>query len=358
MLKILRSPNLATLSKQNEKPGIMKKWIKSYPILSYLILTFTITWTFWWIPLFYEFSNDLSFGIFLIGGLGPPIAAFILIHIISDVKIKINSTRLFWSFFILCIFILVWKFYTVEKGVNDWNGFYPKLSDFSASGIILAIACCLFLGLNASNAVNKSLKENYLKTLLFEKGKIKWYVFALLFYPFLYVSSFLIGKVLGYETSETLFEFKIHLIPGFLFILFIAGGTEEFGWRGFLLKELQKKYNPLISTLVIAFFWALWHLPLNFNGVYSTEGFSDFWPSFLTTFQLSILFTWLFNKSGYSILAVMILHSMNNTVGNIFGGSYIPIMVLAILIMFILIVDNKMWKRKNYAIEIYWNEVK
>lgn len=334
----------------------MKKRIKSSPIISYLILTFFISWVCWWFPLFYQLPKDILFGLNLVGILGPPIAAFILIHIISDEKIKINSKRLFWSFFILTVFILIWRFYIVEKGGNDWNGFYPKLSDFSLLGIILPLLCCLFLGVNASNALNKNLKENYLKTLLFEKEKIKWYLFALLFYPLLYASSFFIGKLLGYKTSETLFDFDITFIASFLLILFIAGGTEEFGWRGFLQKELQKKYNPLLTTLVIAFFWAIWHLPLSYNGVYSTEGFSHFLPRFIITFQLSILFTWLFNKSGYSILAVMILHSMNNNVGVLFGISYIPLMVLAILIMGILIFDNKMWKRKNYAKEIYSNK--
>jgi membrane protease YdiL (CAAX protease family) len=304
----------------------------------------------------FELQKDMFFGINFVGILGPAIAAFILIHIITDEKIKINSARLFWSFFILSVLILIWRFYIVEKGGNDWNGFYPKLSDFSLFGIVLTLLCCLFLGLNASNALNKSLKENYLKTLLFEKAKIKWYLFALFFYPILYVSSFLIGKIIGYETTENLFDFKITFIASFLMILFIAGGTEEFGWRGFLQKELQKKYNPLLTALVICFFWALWHLPLHFNGAYSTEGFSDFWPRFIITFQLSILFTWLYNKSGYSILAVMILHSMNNNVGYMFGSSYIPIMVMAVLIMVIVIIDNKMWKRKNYAEEIYSND--
>ncbi|HTO14470.1 MAG TPA: CPBP family intramembrane glutamic endopeptidase [Edaphocola sp.] len=336
----------------------MKKLVKTFPILSYLVLTFTITWTFWWIPLFYELSNDITSGVFFIGGLGPPIAAFILIHIISDVKIRINSIKLFWGFFILCVSILIWKYYTVEKGGADWNGFYPKLSDFRTTGIILTIFGCLFLGLNASNATNKSLKENFLKTLLFDKSKRKWYLFALLFYPLLYVSSYFLGKLFDLETSEKLFDIKISVIPGFLLIVFIAGGTEEFGWRGFLLKELQKKYNPLIATLFIGFFWSLWHLPMYFNGVYSTEGFSAYLPSFIHTFQISLLFTWLYNKSGYSILAVMILHAMNNTVGSIFGASYIPAMIIAVLFMIIIIIDNKMWKRKNYANEIYSYGVK
>ncbi len=338
--------------------NVMKNVIKTFPIFSYLVLTFTCSWVCWCLPLFIDLPKDISFGINLVGGLGPPIAAFIVLHIISNVNVKIDSVKLFWFFFTLCVLILIWKFYIVEKGGPDWNGFYPKLSDFGVVGIVLTLLCCAFLGLNASNALNKSLKENYLKTLLFEKRKIKWYLFAFLFYPILYVSSYFIGKLLELETSEKLFDFDITLIPGFLLILFIAGGTEEFGWRGFLQKELQKKYNPLITALVICFFWSLWHLPLHFNGVYSTEGFSDFWPRFTITFQLSILFTWLYNKSRYSLIAVMILHAMNNNVGYVFGASYIPAMILAVVIIVILIIDNKMWKRKNYAEEIYSSDVK
>lgn len=336
----------------------MKKIIKSYPIVSFLILTFFISWVCWCLPLIIELPKDIIFGLNFVGVLGPPIAAFILMHIISDVRVEINSVKLFWGFSILTVSIILWRLYIVELGGGDMGGFYPKFSDFGILGIILTLVCCSFLGINASNALNKSLKENYIRTLLFEKDKIKWYLVALLFYPFLYMSSFLIGKMLGFDTAENLFDFKIIFIPSFLMTMFIAGGTEEFGWRGFLLKELQKKYNPLVSSLVIAIFWSLWHLPLNYNGVYSTGGIPDFLPRFLTIFQLSFLFTWLFNKSGYSILAVMMLHAMNNTVGIIFGASFIPAMVIGVLIMLIVIFDNKMWKRKNYIQEIYSNDIK
>jgi len=335
----------------------MKYLIKSHPILSYLILTFSISWFCWFLPMFIEIERDILFGINFVGILGPPISAFVLLHSLSGAKIKIDSKKLFLIFFLVCVAIVFLRLYSVETGGRDWNGFYPKLSDIRLIGYVLPLLCCFFLGLNASNALNKNLKENYIKTLLFEKRKIKWYLFALLFYPFLFASSFLIGQLFDFPTSDSLIEFDTTFIIGFLMLLFIAGGTEEFGWRGFLQKEIQKKYNPLLTILFVGFLWSLWHLPMYFNGVYSTDGFSAYFSSIPHTLQITVLFTWLYNKSSYSILAVMILHSMNNNVGYIFGVSYIPAMILAVVIVVILIIDNKMWKRKNYAEEIYSNNL-
>ena len=58
------------------------------------------------------------------------------------------------------------------------------------------------------------------------------------------------------------------------------------------------------------------------------------------------------------ILAAMILYSMTYTALDTIGRSHIPVIVLGILMMFIFIFDNKMWKRKNYADEIYSNDFK
>ncbi len=201
-----------------------------------------------------------------------------------------------------------------------------------------------------SNSKNKKLRENYLKSFLFDKTRIKWYVFAILFYPALYALSYVLGNLFDLETTTSFFYPDPYFILAFI-LTFFAAGPEEFGWRGFLQKELQKKYNPLITVLIIGFVWALWHLPLHYNGFYPSE--STFSSRFLLTFQLSILFLWVYNKSGYSILTVMLLHAFNNNVDRIVGGSYIPAMVLGVIVVIIFIIDNKMWQRKNYHIKFY-----
>lgn len=116
-------------------------------------------------------------------------------------------------------------------------------------------------------------------------------------------------------------------------------------------KELQKKYNPLIASLLIAAAWMLWHLPLHFNGFYPPDVI--FFDRITLSLQLAFLFTWFYNRSGYSILTVMILHAMNNNVGRIFGGSYLPAVALSVGLVLYFIIDNKMWKRKAYHQTVY-----
>ena len=328
----------------------MKSLIRSKPIISYLVTTFTISWLFWFTPMIINLPDDIYLSIILVGGFGPAISGLILLHIQSGKKIAIASKSLFWIFSFVFGLLLFVTHYLVNNEAR-LSKFWFNLKDVGLLATFILLACALFWGLLASNSKNSGLRENYLKSFLFDKSKIKWYVFALLFYPVLYVLGFAFGKLFGFETSESLFTPDIYHIPGFLLIFFVVG-PEEFGWRGFFQKELQKKYNPFISAIIIALVWSSWHIPLHYNGFYDW----DFLGRFFLSFQLGLLFTWFYNKSGYSILTVMILHTMNNIVGKVFGSSYYPAMTLGIIIILIFIIDNKMWQRKNYHIKFYSSE--
>jgi uncharacterized protein len=47
-------------------------------------------------------------------------------------------------------------------------------------------------------------------------------------------------------------------------LMIIGGGLEELGWRGVAQPELERRFNPVVAAIIVAFFWALWHLPLFF----------------------------------------------------------------------------------------------
>jgi membrane protease YdiL (CAAX protease family) len=68
-------------------------------------------------------------------------------------------------------------------------------------------------------------------------------------------------------------------------------------------------------------FWWAWHFPLFFmNGMLQNEwgvGTVAFWAHAVTVFSLSVLFTWVFNNTRRSILAVILLHTMNNSTLNV-----------------------------------------
>ena len=101
------------------------------------------------------------------------------------------------------------------------------------------------------------------------------------------------------------------VIEKFIFIfLFIALG-EEPGWRGYALPELERRYSPLVATLLLAAVWAVWHLPLM-----GSEFPLRIVPAFVLGLLGTTLFqTWLFHRTEGSLLPQMILHTTVNTIG-------------------------------------------
>ena len=49
-----------------------------------------------------------------------------------------------------------------------------------------------------------------------------------------------------------------------LLVLLFNGFGEETGWRGFALEPLQRRYGPVVGTLILAAVWAGWHIPAFF----------------------------------------------------------------------------------------------
>ncbi len=345
-----------SLQAQPTNNSYMKTLFSSKPILSFILLTFLITFTFWLLPVFIALPKDLSLGTIIIGGCGPLIAGYIISSVNSGEKFKIKSKPIFFIVFISAFIVLLLRLYFVNNGLSDVNGKIPALNEVSYFGYIIFAIAFFILGINLSNATNIKLKENYLKSFLFESPKLKWYIIGFLLLIVLNLSSYLIGSLLKIETSDFIIKPEpIWLISFFSTFLFF-GGNEEFGWRGFLQKEMQKKYSPLISVLIISFLWSLWHLPLHYNGFYSTGGFVDLLPRFIWTIPITIIFTWLYNKSSYSILAVVLLHAVLNNVGKVIGSSEMVFTVFGIIFCIYCIIDDKMWKKKPYHL-VYQKEV-
>ena len=89
-----------------------------------------------------------------------------------------------------------------------------------------------------------------------------------------------------------------------------AGLPEEYGWRGFALPHLLKKRGALTSSLIIALFWVLWHIPIS----PALKNVSFFGLFLLEVIPLSVLFSWLYINSRGSILLVVLYHLVYNAV--------------------------------------------
>jgi CAAX protease family protein len=108
----------------------------------------------------------------------------------------------------------------------------------------------------------------------------------------------------------------------------VAAFGEEFGWRGFLLHEL-KSLGFWRSSLVIGFFWGLWHLPLIAAG-YNYPGHPVAGPIIMTllTILLSPLIGYV-RLRAQSVFAAAVFHGTFNAAATlvlfIHGGSVLSV---------------------------------
>jgi membrane protease YdiL (CAAX protease family) len=91
--------------------------------------------------------------------------------------------------------------------------------------------------------------------------------------------------------------------------LFHGGLDEELGWRGYALPRLQQRYGALTASLILGVIWAGWHLPawLLPDSTQAGLSFSVFLVSVVAT---SIIFTWLYDSTGGSLLLIIVLHTV------------------------------------------------
>jgi uncharacterized protein len=157
----------------------------------------------------------------------------------------------------------------------------------------------------------------------------------------------LIGAVVAWLVGAhaTVPPYGLGAVGGVLAVALLAGAAEEPGWRGVASDAWQRRALPAWAGLGIGAAWALWHLPLAFidGTYYSGLGFGSvaYWLTMLALVHLGVLYLWLANGSGGSILVAILAHAGFNvaaslaprsTVGDLSAFIAIAIATLVVLV--------------------------
>jgi uncharacterized protein len=100
----------------------------------------------------------------------------------------------------------------------------------------------------------------------------------------------------------------------FLFAFMIFPGSalgEELGWRGFVLPRMQARHSALKASLLLGILWGCWHLPVWLRGTESAP-IGLYIPFVVAVIASSVVYTWLYNNTGGSLLIIVLFHAASN----------------------------------------------
>ena len=95
---------------------------------------------------------------------------------------------------------------------------------------------------------------------------------------------------------------------------------EEFGWRGFAQPRLQSRIGALWAAVIVGTLWSTWHLwPLVVPGGAKLFLSTDVAQTYIRLISTAVIYAWIYNSTGGSLLAVMVAHAAHNI-----DSSFIP----------------------------------
>jgi membrane protease YdiL (CAAX protease family) len=320
---------MAELTHLSTNHKAIRDQVANHPLLAFLILAFGISWIGW--TLSEKIDLGLANGFGVIGSAGPAFAALIVSALLRSDPSNIpagNRWRLFGTMAILAMAVMVVRrlWVTPQWLVIADTAYttvaYPHFWAFLVD--VLAAAAIAFL-LSGIYSARQGVCD-LLRSLNPSHRSIHWvwWLIALGIYPLVFLLGNTISARLGLTapapiTAQPWLVVALDVLLTFLYLLIGGGGLEEPGWRGFVLPSLQKRYSPLRSSLILAVFWTLWHLPFFWWLGGDMQGgvlgallvmiiyfFTDVGPS-------AILFTAIFNRTGGSLPIVILLHTSINT---------------------------------------------
>jgi membrane protease YdiL (CAAX protease family) len=311
-------------------------------VSAYLFFAFGFAWAAWILAIKGGAGEELL----NIGTAGPALAAMALSR---TPRSRANPERIKRTLTFLLVLALGWIILSLRYDLTDAPGLHLR-------PILLLPAvfpAWILAGIFAANDGERAL----LQRLLHRPNK--WTLFALLFFPVLLGLPSVLAAALGLPLIQPASHGSLaaNVAAGtvfFAFNLLFVAMLEEPGWRGFLLDRLQLRLSPLLASFAVWLPWAVWHAPLDYYRPVRFSLTEYILLRVVFLIPMTIILTWLYNRSHRSIQSTAVFHCVMNTFPFV-----VPYYQFSFLLIFVFagyaVVAGKMWRRSYDASSLLAN---
>ncbi len=329
-----------------EMKSKLARSIQSYPIISFFAISILLSF-----GLLFPATNISRNGIigqvlgYFLARLGiysPVIAGITVSYFVNSRKVHSPFTHR------LLIFLPVWIIATIVH-TADLSLTAPTDTSFFFLAILSALVALLpafvvTLSLSRIGGIRKMLES-----LTRPKGHFVYYFAAVLCFPIIHFAGLIVTNIQNGQSAFPTISIDGNvlfpvLVSFFSVMLFTGGLNEESGWRGFAQKHLQGRHSPLVANLILWIFLVVWHVPSDLiqyqHGSYLLIRLGMY--PFIT-----ILFGWIYNRAGGSILVPVLFHASMNSMNQL--GDVLPMTtagnVILIALTLVVILADRMWQK-------------
>src|SRR5579863_117245 len=164
------------------------------------------------------------------------------------------------------------------------------------------------LALLWSNREGREQVRLILSSLIRWRLPLKWYVFSLVLPAGLFWIS--LGFIfLRYPSGHAL-PSVFRVATTLLLTLPFGPLWEELAWRAYALRKMESRFTPFVSALFLGLYWGVWHIPLWLTTMTMAPGMKIpvLMLACINLIAWSVIFTFLFERSGQSLPATILLH--------------------------------------------------
>jgi CAAX protease family protein len=170
-----------------------------------------------------------------------------------------------------------------------------------------------------------------------------WYAPIILTVPVIYLLSYQVLSLMGRPLPEP--HIPLVGILALLVVFFIEAAGEELGWMGYAIAPLQHRWNALTASIILGLVWAIWHVVPDLEAHHTMAWIG--WQRFYTV-ALRILIVWIFNNTGHSVFAAILVHDTEDLSYALSSSHYDPA-VTAVTAAITAVIVTFLWGTKTLA---------